>query len=679
MESIQPYLAYFGQNPSWAITVVFLIAFGEALLIIGLFVPSTAVLVGAGILVGAGQLEFWPVFLATSIGAILGDQVSYWAGRLYGQQLKAMWPLNRYPALVANGEEFVRLHGGKSIAIGRFVPGVKAVVPGIVGMLNMSQPYFIAVNFSSGLFWAAAHVFPGMLVGQGLALAGELSGRLVVVLLILLVILGIAGWLIRLFVGGLGPWVARIQHNIYVWSLTRREKGWRRLGRALAPHNPRAITIIVMGLVALAAGITLMRLAGHSLSANTFGNTDISISRMLQTLRNAPADELMVILTMLGDRTVEFTFAGAMALWLFWRRAWRAGIAVIAAVAFTEFFVQLMKDWIERPRPGIYGDIFTSHSFPSGHATMATVCFGMFAVLASRSLKPWGKAIVYSAAGIAAVAIAFSRVYLGAHWPTDVLGGLLFGAVVVAAFGIAIEAVPPRRVRPLGLAALALAAFAVIGSIHVETGYARQAEIYAPRSPLVRLKLAAWTTGAWAMQPPRRVDLAGTPEEIFIAQWAGDLKPMADALTAAGWIASPQWTWSASLSYLDPGRRLGDLLPRPALHEGRQAELTFIRPLTDDDKRRLVLRVFKTDFEIDDGSAMRPLYLVSVSRDVLKSGLALYAVPSVQRAMPEEVAAALAIVSTADRTAKLTATGDTGGTAPTLVLASAGPPPPPAP
>jgi hypothetical protein len=115
------------------------------------------------------------------------------------------------------------------------------------------------------------------------------------------------------------------------------------------------------------------------------------------------------------------------------------------------------------------------------------------------------------------------------------------------------------------------------------------------------------------------------------------------------------------------------------LHEGRQAELTFIRPLTDDDKRRLVLRVFKTDFEIDDGSAMRPLYLVSVSRDVLKSGLALYAVPSVQRAMPEEVAAALAIVSTADRTAKLTATGDTGGTAPTLVLASAGPPPPPAP
>ena len=48
MEYIQPYLDYFSQNPGWAIAIVFLIAFGEALLIIGLFVPSTAVLVGAG-------------------------------------------------------------------------------------------------------------------------------------------------------------------------------------------------------------------------------------------------------------------------------------------------------------------------------------------------------------------------------------------------------------------------------------------------------------------------------------------------------------------------------------------------------------------------------------------------------------------------------------------------------
>ena len=88
MEHIQPYLDYFAQHPGWAIAIVFLIAFGEALLIIGLFVPSTAVLVGAGMLVGTGHLEFWPVFVATAVGAILGDQFSYWAGRLFGDRLK---------------------------------------------------------------------------------------------------------------------------------------------------------------------------------------------------------------------------------------------------------------------------------------------------------------------------------------------------------------------------------------------------------------------------------------------------------------------------------------------------------------------------------------------------------------------------------------------------------------
>jgi membrane protein DedA with SNARE-associated domain len=160
MDHIQPYLDYFSANPGWAIVIIFLIAFGEALLIIGLFVPSTVVLVGAGTLVGTGHLDFWQVFLATAIGAILGDQVSYWAGRMFGDRLKGYWPLNRYPALVAKGEDFVRSHGGKSIAVGRFVPGVKAVVPGIVGMLGMSQPFFIFVNFTSGVFWAAAHVFP---------------------------------------------------------------------------------------------------------------------------------------------------------------------------------------------------------------------------------------------------------------------------------------------------------------------------------------------------------------------------------------------------------------------------------------------------------------------------------------------------------------------------------------
>ena len=73
MEFVQPYLDYFSAHPGLALIIIFLIALGEALLIIGLFVPSTAVLVGAGILVGTGHLDFWPVMVATTAGAIAGD------------------------------------------------------------------------------------------------------------------------------------------------------------------------------------------------------------------------------------------------------------------------------------------------------------------------------------------------------------------------------------------------------------------------------------------------------------------------------------------------------------------------------------------------------------------------------------------------------------------------------
>ena len=290
MEYIQPYLDFFTQNPGWAIAIVFLIAFGEALLIIGLFVPSTAVLVGAGMLVGTGHLEFWPVFAATAIGAILGDQLSYWAGRLFGDRLKTLWPLNRYPALVARGEDFVRKHGGKSIAIGRFVPGVKAVVPGIVGMFGMGQTYFATINVTSGLFWTAAHVLPGMLFGQVLAMAGELSERLLIVLLVLLVVLAVAGWLIRLFIGGLGPILESGQDRFAAWAAKQPGRFWPRIGAVISPAHPGSLSIILFAAVVVTALIAFLHIMSSVFGQSTLIDADLSVHNMMQGLRNAPAD-----------------------------------------------------------------------------------------------------------------------------------------------------------------------------------------------------------------------------------------------------------------------------------------------------------------------------------------------------------------------------------------------------
>ncbi|MFO0991947.1 MAG: phosphatase PAP2 family protein [Hyphomicrobiales bacterium] len=628
METIQPYLDYFAQNPTWAILIVFLIAFGEALLIIGLFVPSTAVLVGAGMLVGTGHLEFWPIFVATVVGAILGDQLSYWAGRLFGERLKTMWPLNRYPALVARGEDFVRQHGGKSIAIGRFVPGVKAVVPGIVGMFGMGQLFFATVNISSGIVWGAAHVFPGILLGQGLALAGELSGRLVVVLLILLVVLAIAGWLIRLGVAGVSPLIGRGLARISAWAKRRSSPFWRRFGRAVAPENPRSLLVVVFAVVAVAALIALVDMTIGVFASGAFLNTDLSVNKLMRELRNAPADDIMVGITMLGDWPVMTALGLAMAGWLFIRRSWRAGLAVVAALASARIFVFVLKFGIQKARPfELYPDA-TSYAFPSGHTAVATVTLGVLAVLVSHSMGRWGRSLVFAVCGLAVVAIAYSRLYLGVHWLSDVLGGFLFGAIVTAAFGVVLEAIPPRRIAPAGLAAIALAALTLAGAAHIGAGFAHAIELYAPRHVVHRESIAEWQETGWTKLPRRRIDLAGKPEEEFTLQWLGGPAALATVLDEHGWRLQPKWHWKDGLPYLNPEATLDQLAPRPILHEGLRSLLTWIQPSKDPESYRLVLRLWKSDYEVVAADVAEPVYLLSLTRERLRRGMHLYAVPS---------------------------------------------------
>jgi membrane protein DedA with SNARE-associated domain/membrane-associated phospholipid phosphatase len=644
METVQPYLDYFAANPGWAIAIVFLIAFGEALLIIGLFVPSTVALVGAGMLVGTGQLGFWPVFLATAIGAIAGDQVSYWAGRFWGQQLKTMWPMSAYPQLVIKGEDYVRQHGGKSIAIGRFVPGVKAVVPGIVGMLGMSQLYFVIVNFSSGIVWAAAHVFPGILLGQTLALAGELSDRLALVMILLLVVLGVVGWLVRLAAASVSPYVDRLLRTLSVWFLASRRRPLRRLGLALRPGRPRAKALLLFALICVGGLLMLADIVTGLVIQRAFSNLDLSVQNLLSDLRSAPADDLMVPITMLGDGIVIYMVAAVIIAWLAWYRAWRAAIATLVTIALARLSVVTLKALIERPRPLTEAGFnpYDSFSFPSGHTVMAATLLGVIAILASHAMGRWSKALVAAVAAMIAVAIGFSRLYLGVHWTSDVIGGFVIALILVTAFGIVIEAIPARRIRPYGLMATVLAAYVVAGGVHVAAGFDGQLKRYTAVPKIMTFETAEWEKGGWKVLPAQRIDLGGTPEEAFDAQWVGDQASMEKHLAAVGWTVLPKWTWRDGLAYLKDDGALQIYAPRPLLHEGLKAKVTAVKPLVGDASSRMVLRAYRTDAVINLGGKRSPVLLVSISKEQLNRRKHLYAMPGSSVASADEKKTAIA-------------------------------------
>jgi len=102
------------------------------------------------------------------LGAVFGDTISYWIGRLLEHRIKDVWPFRNYRDQIIKGEVFFARHGGKSVFIGRFIPGVKAVVPGIAGMLGMHWPRFFVINVVSAFAWAAAHIVPAMLLSDWL-------------------------------------------------------------------------------------------------------------------------------------------------------------------------------------------------------------------------------------------------------------------------------------------------------------------------------------------------------------------------------------------------------------------------------------------------------------------------------------------------------------------------------
>src|SRR3546814_1502852 len=110
-------------NPAWAGPVTFLLTLGESLIVLGLFIPATALMLLTGGLIGAGTLSPWTVLAWGFAGAVVGDALSYWAGRWLGPGLLRRWPFNTQRSAVARARLFFYRYGFASVLIGRFQIG----------------------------------------------------------------------------------------------------------------------------------------------------------------------------------------------------------------------------------------------------------------------------------------------------------------------------------------------------------------------------------------------------------------------------------------------------------------------------------------------------------------------------------------------------------------------------
>lgn len=144
----------------------------------------------------------------------------------------------------------------------------------------------------------------------------------------------------------------------------------------------------------------------------------------------------MRLLTNLGSARVLLPLALLAALAYWWRRRdWRPGALLGAAYLGSLALSQAGKILTHRLRPPVALRLgqFTGSSFPSGHATQAAAVWGMGALLvAAAARRPGSRAAVWMAAGAVVALVGISRLYLAAHWLSDVLAGVLLGAAWLA-------------------------------------------------------------------------------------------------------------------------------------------------------------------------------------------------------------------------------------------------------
>jgi len=408
----------------------------------GVPLPGETILIAAGAMVQQGHLELGDAIVFGILGAVLGDQIGYWVGREGGRPFVLRW--GRYllvtPERLARAERFFARHGGEAVFLARFVAGLRVFGALVAGISRMRWRTFFFYNALGGMLWATAAVTVGYLLGGSLDLVERWAGR-ASLLLLGLVILGLAFYFSY-------HWVSRHQTQILVFAvavvsyppvarlISRYERQLAWLLRRVAPGQYLGLHLTV-GLLAAAGCLWLFGGVTEDLLNNDpLVRFDQTVETILHDWSSPTLTAFFLVVTALGSLETIGLLGLVISLILGVRRQWLYLGTWLAALAGGFVLNQLLKELFTRPRPYFEHPLLleASYSFPSSHATMSLICYGMLAYFAVLALRTWrARTAVVFGATLLVLLIGFSRMYLGVHYFSDVVAGYASGGIWLSA------------------------------------------------------------------------------------------------------------------------------------------------------------------------------------------------------------------------------------------------------
>ncbi|WP_372789071.1 VTT domain-containing protein [Paraconexibacter sp.] len=431
----------------WTYLAVGVLAFLETGAFIGLLAPGeTAIMVG-GLVAGQGEIQIVTLIAIVWTAAVAGDVTSFFIGRKLGREfLVRHGPRFQITApRLAQVEGFFERHGGKAVLIGRFVGIVRAVAPFLAGSSGMKFRRFLPYDIIGAGLWGATFCLLGyafwrsfdQLVSVAKQGAFALGSTITVVVVVVVVVRWLRdaenrdrlrAWLHEQEQRPLVGPVARLARRVY-----RRVRGpvrflWDRVTPGqLGLELTTLVAIVVVGLFNLMGPLLTLR-------KDAYVAGDLSAFDVVRRLRHDWLNDVAIAISDIGQLAVSGSVLVLAAVVLLARRRLVEGAVLLSGMVLTVIAVDVIKEQQARPRPlGALIDVGETYAYPSGHAAYG-VAFVAVAVAVSRALPgPVYRALLVVGALVLATAVALSRVYLRAHYLSDVLGGV---GLAMACFGL---------------------------------------------------------------------------------------------------------------------------------------------------------------------------------------------------------------------------------------------------
>lgn len=413
-------------SPVMLLLLVALISLLESLALVGLLVPGVVLITAASSVAGHEAIGLPWLIGAALLGAILGDSISYLLGYHHREQVTNRWPLSMHPEWLERGARFFNRYGIHSVFIGRFVGPVRPIIPLIAGMMRMPKRTFLWANITSAALWAPAYVLPGYLLGrtwqQHLNLPQNIETAIITLGASIVVLAVVFSW---------GR--AQVGRHGFIYLATARlirripfmRRSW--LSMSLNDEVPLASLLLFLITLASVSAWTLLVINHQDPLA-----IDLQAQRLFSWLTNEPLQLISLVLAKIGDALGISALLLPLVVWLIHHKRIDALCHWVFAIGGVALLNTIGKMVFERARPATPEYLIGSFSYPSAHTSTTVVVVGLAAAFIAAELHRKQRVWVYWLAIILATPMALSRLILGVHWLSDLIGGALLGLLVCA-------------------------------------------------------------------------------------------------------------------------------------------------------------------------------------------------------------------------------------------------------